>query len=98
MLLPAITSSSSFDKQTVRFPGGCNAATSKPWYFRVLMPSTVLDAYPPSPFVKSHSFWMASLKCDSSFLFRFMAGGFILWHQLGDVFLPWGTEIIFDRE
>jgi hypothetical protein len=25
-----------------------------------------------------------------------MAGVFILWHQLGDVFLPWSTEIICD--
>jgi hypothetical protein len=39
----------------MRRTGGVIAATSRPWYLRVLRLGTVDDAYPPSALVASHS-------------------------------------------
>lgn len=47
--------SSSLARSTCRSTGGLRAATSRPWYLRVFKPETVDEAYPPKPFVTSHS-------------------------------------------
>src|SRR5215469_8849203 len=46
--------------RTVRLTGGSSAATSNPWYLRVVVPAIVWLAYPPNPFVTSHSCFSAS--------------------------------------
>src|SRR6516162_7460392 len=46
--------------RTVRLTGGSSAATSNPWYLRVVVPAIVWLAYPPNPFVTSHSWFSAS--------------------------------------
>jgi hypothetical protein len=47
--------SSTRDSSTIRRTGGAIAATSSPWYRRVLRPGTVEDAYPPIELATSHS-------------------------------------------
>src|SRR5208337_5109661 len=89
-------SSSSLERHTVRSPGGFNAAISKPWYFLVLIPRAVLDAYPPSPLVTIHSRCKVSLKRESASSLKAIAGKFILRHQLGNVFVTGSTKIVSD--
>src|SRR5689334_19127336 len=43
------------DSSTMRRTGAAIAATSRPWYLRVLQQGTVDDANPPMPLVASHS-------------------------------------------
>jgi hypothetical protein len=49
-----IASSSSFDSRRVLSPVP-SEATSNPWYPLVFAPVIVDEAYPPTPFVRSHS-------------------------------------------
>jgi hypothetical protein len=47
--------SSNHERRTCLPWGLLRFATRMPWYFRVLQFNIVLEAYPPNPFVSSHS-------------------------------------------
>ena len=49
------TTSSTRERSTMRWTGGVIAATSRPWYLRVLSEGMVDDAYPPRWLAISHS-------------------------------------------